>query len=318
MSAIFLTEDHVRELLDMPTAIEVVEELFRELANGRAKNVPRQRVQAGKMLLHTMSGACEYLGVGGWKAYSTTREKSRFHVGLYDLATGEMLAIIEADFLGQIRTGATSGLATEFLARPDAKIVGLFGAGPQAATQLKAVCSVRKISRVEVYCRDAARREAFAAQMSEYCATEVVPGHAPDEVASDKDIVITATTSKTPVFDGRALDEGTHLNVIGSNFLAKSEVDITTVQRADSLICDSIEQCRLEAGDFIPAIEAGTTDWPLMHELADIVAGRDTGRALPENITLFKSVGLAVEDIALCAKLLQLARNQRLGTPLPF
>lgn len=318
MAAVFLTEDHVRELLDMPTAIEVVEDLFCELANGRAKNVPRQRVQGGKMLLHTMSGACDYLGIGGWKAYSTTRDKSRFHVGLYDLENGELLALIEADFLGQLRTGAASGVATEFLARPDAKEVGLFGAGLQAATQLKAVCSVRKISRVEVYCRDAARRESFAAQMSEYCATEVVPAHTPDEVAADKDIVITATTSKTPVFDGRALDEGTHLNVIGSNFLTKAEVDVTTIGRADRLICDSIEQCRQEAGDFIPAIEAGITDWPLMHELADVVSGRDTGRALPENITLFKSVGLAVEDVALGAKLLKLAQQHRIGTPLPF
>lgn len=318
MPALFLTEDHVRELLDMPKAIEVVEELFRELANGRAKNVARQRVQAGKMFLHTMSGACEYLGIGGWKAYSTTREKSRFHVGLYDLMTGEVLAIIEADYLGQLRTGAASGVATEFLARPDAKVVGLFGAGLQAATQLKAVCTVRKISRVEVYCRDAVRRESFAAQMSEYCATEVVPGHAPDEVAADKDIVITATTSKTPVFDGRTIEEGTHLNVVGSNFLVKAEVDVTTIQRADSLICDSVEQCRLEAGDFIPAIEAGVTDWPLMHELSDIVTGRDTGRALPENITLFKSVGLAIEDVALGAMLLQLAQQQSIGTPLPF
>lgn len=318
MPVLFLTEDHVRELLDMPTAIEIIEEMFRELANGRVKNVPRQRVQAGKMLLHTMSGACDYLGVGGWKAYSTTREKARFHVGLYDLATGEMLAIIEADLLGQLRTGAVSGVATKFLARPDAKVVGLFGAGLQAATQLKAVCSARKIQRVEVYCRDAVRRESFAAQMSEYCATEVVPGQAPDEVASDKDIVITATTSKTPVFDGRSIDEGTHLNVIGSNFLAKTEVDVTTIQRADSLICDSVEQCRLEAGDFVPSIEAGITDWPLMHDLADIVSGRDTGRALPENITLFKSVGLAIEDVALGAKLLQLARQQGIGTNLPL
>ncbi len=318
MSALYLTEDHVRELLDMPTAIEVVRELFRQLSLDRATNVPRQRVQGGKMLLHTMSGACDYLGIGGWKAYSTTRDKSRFHVGLYDLATGEMLAIIEADFLGQLRTGAASGVATEFLARPDAKIVGLFGAGLQAATQLKAVCTVRKISRVEVYCRNAERRESFAAQMSEYCATEVVPAHTPDDAATDKDIVITATTSKTPLFDGRSLEEGTHLNVIGSNFLAKSEVDITTIRRADSIVCDSLEQCRREAGDFVPAIEAGVTDWPLMHELSDVVSGHKTGRALPENITLFKSVGLAVEDVALGAKLLQLARDQKLGSPLPF
>jgi ornithine cyclodeaminase/alanine dehydrogenase-like protein (mu-crystallin family) len=318
MPALFLTEDHVRELLDMSAAIEVVEKLFREVAEGRARNVPRQRVAGGKMLLHTMSGTCEYLGVGGWKAYSTTRETSRFLVGLYDLATGALLAIIEADWLGRLRTGAASGVATEFLARPDASVVGLFGAGQQAATQLKAVCSVRKIARVEVYCRDAARCESFAAQMTEFCATEVVPARVPDEVASDKDIVITATSSKTPVFDGRVLEEGTHLNVIGSNFLVKAEVDVTTIRRADALVCDNIEQCRLEAGDFVPALEAGAIDWPLMKELSDIVAGRETGRAVPQDITLFKSVGLAIEDVALGAKVLELARQQGLGTLLPF
>ena len=171
---------------------------------------------------------------------------------------------------------------------------------------------------MEVYCRDAIRRESFAAQMSEYCATEVVPVHAPDEVAADKDIVITATSSKTPVFDGRSLDEGTHLNVIGSNFLAKAEVDITTIRRTDRVICDSVEQCRLEAGDFVPAIEGGITDWPLMNELSGVVSGRDTGRALAEDITLFKSVGLAVEDVAVAARLLQLARRHGVVSPLPF
>ncbi len=318
MPVLFLTEDDVRELLDIPTALDVVEELFRQLADGRAKNIPRARVTGDKMMLHTMSGVCEYLGVGGWKAYASTREHSQFLVGLYDLATGAMQALIEADYLGQCRTGAASGVATEFMARPDAKVVGLFGAGRQARAQLKAVCAVRRIERVEVYCRDAVRRAEFAAEMSEFCATKVVAARAPDEVAAEKDIVICATTSKTPLFDGRVLDEGTHLNVIGSNFLTRAEVDVTTIQRADSIICDSREQCRREAGDFVPAIEAGVTDWPLLHELADVVSGRQTGRALPENITLFKSVGLAVEDVALGAKLLELARQEGLGKPLPF
>lgn len=318
MTALYLTEDHVRELLDMPTAIDVIEELFREVAAGRARNVPRQRVQGGKMFLHTMSGVCESLGIGGWKTYSTTRDRARFLVGLYDLSSGELKAILEADYLGQLRTGAASGVATEFLARPDAQVVGLFGAGLQAATQLKAVCSVRKIQRVELYCRDAERRESFAAQMSEYCATDVVPAHAPDDVARDKDIVITATSSKTPVFDGRALEDGTHLNVVGSNFLTKAEVDLTTIRRADSIVCDSLEQCRFEAGDFVPAIEAGVTDFSLMRELSDIVSGRGTGRALPEDITLFKSVGLAIEDVALGARVLQLALEAGIGQRLPF
>lgn len=318
MPALYLNEADVRELLDMPTAINVIEELFRQLAAGRAKNVPRTRVQGGKMILHTMSGACEYLGVGGWKAYSTTRNGAKFLVGIYDLNTGDLIGLLEADYLGQLRTGAASGVATEFLARPEASMVGLFGAGAQARTQLKAVCTVRRIERVEVYCRNAARCEAFAAEMSEYCATRVVPSRTPDAAAAEKDIVICATTSKTPLFDGRVLEEGTHLNVIGSNFLSKAEVDVTTIQRSDSIVCDSIDQCRLEAGDFVPAIEAGVTDWPLMLELSDVVVGRKTGRALAENITLFKSVGLAIEDVALAAKLLELARQQQLGKLLPF
>src|SRR4029079_2910823 len=121
----------------------------------------------------------------------------------------------------------------------------------------------------------------------------------PDQVAREKDIVICATTSKTPLFDGRVLDEGTHVNAVGSNFWQKAEIDVATVRRADAIVCDSIEQCRIEAGDFREALEEGVTDWRLMHELSDVVTGRQTGRALPENVTLFKSVGLAIEDVAL-------------------
>ena len=314
---IFLTEDDVREVIDMETAISVIEEAFGALAEDKADNAPRRRAKAPGIMLHMMSAAAEYLGKVGWKAYTTTTSGARFHVGLYDAESGELEALIEANYLGQLRTGAASGVATEFMARPESRIVGLLGAGLQARTQLKAVCTVRQIERVEVYSRNAEKCDVFAEEMSEYCRTKVVSVHGPDEAAAEKDIVICATTSKTPLFEGRSLEPGTHLNVIGSNHLGKAEIDVTTVQMADHIVCDSIEACKIEAGDFVQALQEGVTDWRLMHDLADVVAGRQTGRATPEDVTLFKSVGLAIEDVALATTVLERAKAEGLGSRFP-
>ncbi|QDT50922.1 L-lysine cyclodeaminase [Symmachiella dynata] len=319
MAALFITEDEVRDLLDMETAIEVVEQAFVALAEGTAENVPRARAFApGPFFLHTMSATADYLGVSGWKNYSSRPGHVEFLVGLYSIETGKLIALIEADYLGQLRTGAASGVATDYMARPDSKVVGVFGTGKQARTQLKAVCETRKIDYVEVYSRNDENRRRFADEMSELCNTEVEPVHAPDTAATEKDIVITATSSSAPVFDGRVLDEGTHLNVVGSNFLQKAEIDVTTVRRADVIACDSIAQCQLEAGDFSAALTEHAIDWPLMHELSAIVTGRNTGRPQKDSVTLFKSTGLAIEDVALAAKLVDLATKERIGKPLPF
>jgi alanine dehydrogenase len=318
MPVLYLTEDDVRELLDMETAIEVVEEAFRQLARGAATNVPRSRATGTGITLHSMSASADYLGLVGGKTYTTTRDAARFLVSLYSGKTGELVALIEADALGQFRTGAASGVATEFMARPDAKVVGLFGAGKQARTQLKAVCAVRKIELVEVCSRNEERCREFCDLMSEWCNTRVVPARNPDEVATEKDIVICATSSRAPLFEGRVLDEGTHLNVIGSNYLNKTEIDVSTLHRADTIVCDSIEQCRLEAGDFVDALEAGAVEWSNMRELAAVVSDQETGRRTVESITLFKSVGLALEDVALGAKVLELAQREGLGRTLQF
>jgi len=318
MPTLYFTEDDVRDLLDMDIALEVVEQAFRELAAGRATNVPRLRAQATSAYLHTMSASADYLGLIGWKAYATTAAGMNFHVGVYSTTTGELLALIQADYLGQLRTGATSGVATECMARPDANVVGLFGTGPQARTQLQAVCKVRGIQQVDVYSRNEDHARKFAEEMSELCQVRITSVRNPDEVAAEKDIVICATSSRSPLFDGRVLEEGTHLNVIGSNFLHKTEIDVTTVRRADVIICDSVEQCRQEAGDFTQALEDGVTDWHLMHDLAEVVAGTQTGRPQAQSITLFKSVGLAIEDVAMAGKLLELAAQQGAGRPLPF
>ncbi len=318
MPALFLSEADVAELMDMEASIDVVEEVFRRLASGEAVNVPRWRATAPGIVLHAMSGAATYRNMVGLKAYTTTKKGAKFHVFAYNSETGALEAVIEADYLGRLRTGAASGVATEVMARPESKIVGLLGTGQQARTQLKAVCTVRRIERVEVYGRDAERREKFAAEMSEFCGTQVVPVHAPDEAAAEKDIVICATSSRTPVFDGRVIEEGTHLNVIGSNWWNKAEIDDTMVRRADIIVCDSVEQCQREAGDFAAALEAGAFEWSKARELSQVVTGNETGRATADDVTLFKSVGLAVEDVAMAAELLERAREEGLGKPLPF
>lgn len=318
MSCLFLTEQDVAELVDMPRSIEVVEDAFLQLAAGRIQNVPRSRAAAPGILLHSMSASAEYLGLVGWKNYTTTRAGMLFHVAAYSIETGEMKIFIEANLLGQLRTGAATGVATKFMARPESSTVGLIGTGLQARTQLEAVCAVRSISRVEVFGRDSNRRQQFASQMSDRCRADVVAVNSPRDAVSGKDIVITATTSKTPVFDGGDIAEGTHINAVGGNFLQKTEVDVETLRRSGRIVCDSLEQCRIEAGEFAQPLEDGIADWGSMIELKDVVAESAQGRRSADEITFFKSVGLALEDVAMAGELLKRAHESGRGQTLPF
>lgn len=318
MPALYLTEADVAKLIDVRTAIDVVEESFRQLAAGAAVNVPRVRAVTPGIVLHTMSAAAPYRNLVGWKCYTTTRAGASFLLGLYDAESGELSALIEADLLGRLRTGATTAVAAEWMALPDASEVGLFGTGRQARYQLAAAAVVRPLRRAFVYSRNEARRAAFAETMSAELGIEVLPVDRPQEAAEDLPLVITATTSKDPVFDGAWLAEGTLVCAVGSNWLNKAEIDASTLRRADNVVCDSVEACRREAGDFSVAIEKGIFDWSRAVELADVVAGRSVGRSQKESIAVFKSVGLALEDVALGATLLERARQAGLGAELPF
>src|SRR5438132_7097074 len=196
MSVLLLNEDEVRQLLTMDMAIEAVEEGLRKMAVDEAMNVPRARTQTDHCMQHVMSAAAKSLGVMGYKAYTTGRKGNHFHVGLFDGKTGALVALIQADYLGQMRTGAASGVATKYMARPDSALVGLYGSGKQARTQLIAVCKVRKISRVHIYSPSEEHRRAFAAEMSRVCETEVLAVSHPEMAARDMDIVITCTTAR--------------------------------------------------------------------------------------------------------------------------
>jgi alanine dehydrogenase len=313
MPVLLLTEDEVRQVLTMEMALEAVEEGLRKLALDEAVNIARARAQTDHAMLHSMSAGAKTLGYMGYKCYATGRRGSHFHVGLYDGKTAALVALMQADYLGQVRTGAASGVATQYMARHDAAEVGLFGSGKQARTQLLAVCKVRKIRRIQVYSPNEERRRQFADEMSTRCQCEVQPVPRPEMAAEDKDIVITATASREPVLNGNWISEGTHLNVIGSNFLGKAEVDAVCVRRCSSIIVDSKDQARIEAGDFVQALEEGSIHWADIHELGQVIVGRYTGRAHAEDVTMFKSLGIAIEDVAVAGRVYEKAKEAGVG-----
>ena len=314
MPILYLTEDEVRGLLTMDLALGAVEAAFRKWALEEAQNVPRQRCQTDTVMLHVLPATAKTMNAVGLKAYTTGRFGANFHVYLFDPKNGDLSAIIEADHLGATRTGAATGVATHLLARPDAGTVGLFGTGKQARTQLEAVCKVRSIRKAVVVGRDAAKLKAFCDEMSGVCGTDVAPG-TPEEAAS-QDIVVTATTSREPVLLGRWLKDGSHVNLIGSNFLSKAEADVDVFRRAKLVSVDSKEQARTEAGDFVAAIDAGVLHITDVKDLAPLLVGRYPGRQSAGDVTVFKSLGLGLEDIAVAAKVVELAKKQGVGREL--
>lgn len=297
----------------METALAAVEEALLHQAIGEATNRPRQRVGSLKSMLHVMSAGDSRLGVCGLKVYMSSGSGAKFLVFLYDSESGDLLAVIEGDRLGQMRTGAASGVAIRHMARKDSDRVGIFGAGWQAESQLIAVCRVRPVKAIKVYSRRAEHRSAFARRMTALLRVQVEPVDSPEDAARDCAIVITATTSREPVLKGNWIGPGTHVNAVGSNFLSKAEIDVETIRRASVIAVDSIEQSRLEAGDLLPAIERGIINWESVTELGRIVAGQVRGRATSDQITIFKSNGIALEDVATAHRLYTLARERGVG-----
>jgi ornithine cyclodeaminase/alanine dehydrogenase-like protein (mu-crystallin family) len=316
---LLLSEDDVRRVLTMEMALEAVELGLRKLGLSEAENVPRSRVQTDHVVLHVMSAAAKSVGYLGAKLYASSRKApAHFHVALYDGKTGALLSLMRADWLGQVRTGAASAVATRVLARPDAAEVGLFGSGKQARTQVQAICLVRKVRRISVFSPNQENRTRFAAEMSQLCQVEVVPVDQPEQAAQNKDIVITATTAREPILKGAWLAPGTHVNAIGSNFMGKAELDLDAIQRFSTIVVDSKDQARIEAGDFQEALEKGLLNWADVRELGPLLIGRYPGRQKPEDVTLFKSLGLAIEDVVVAGGVYQQAVAAGLGSTIEW
>ncbi|HKZ52936.1 MAG TPA: ornithine cyclodeaminase family protein [Candidatus Acidoferrales bacterium] len=321
MEVLYLSEAEVERLLTMEMALEAVEAAFRHLAERQAQNHPRQRLQtAGGALLHYMAAADDHLGYLGMKLYTSSPAGVRFLVPLYRGDTGALVALLEADYLGRVRTGAASGVATKYMARADASRVGIIGTGHQAPTQLLAIAQVRRLTAVHVYSRTPERRTAFADRMSAALSLPVEAVDTAEKAVRDADIVVTITSAREPVAQGAWLAPGTHINAAGVNSARRRELDATAVARADRIVVDSLEQSQQEAGDLIAAFGDQADRWPRrrrgwqqVRTLAEVVAGLVPGRETREEITLFKSNGVALEDVATAVRVYERAQAEGVG-----
>lgn len=317
--ALLLTEANVKSILTMPLALEAVEDSFLRLAEGSALLHPRQRLHIpGKSYLHYMAAGDSTSGYMGLKIYTSAREGLRFLVPLFQAESGDLVALIEADYLGQMRTGAASGVATRFMARKEARTAGIVGTGLQARTQLEAIALVRKLESIRAFGRDQKRREQFAKEMTARLQIPVTAVSSAEEAVRGADIIITSTTSSNPVIEGRWLEDGMHINAIGANFPQKRELDDHAVRRAGIVAVDSREQSRQEAGDLIHAFGGDNSQWSRVQELAEIVTGKMPGRTTSTQITLFKSNGIAIEDIVVGGRVYELARERGIGREVPL
>ncbi len=317
--ALLLSEADVKQILTMPLALAAVEDSFRRLADGSALLHSRQRLHIpGKSYLHYMAAADATSGYMGLKIYTSSGAGLRFLVPLFHIDSGELLALIEADCLGQIRTGAASGLATKLLARADAAKIGIIGTGLQSRTQLEALSLVRTVTGVRAFSRHPENRERFAKEMTEQLGLPVVAVASAQEAVRGADIVVTSTTSTNPVLDGSWLAPGMHVNASGANFPQKHELDGEAVRRCDIIVVDSRAQSKLEAGDLIQMYGDDKRRWSSVTELAEVVAGKTPGRSNPQQITLFKSNGIASEDIVVTGRIYELARERGIGRQVPL
>jgi alanine dehydrogenase len=316
-TSIYLTEKDVCRLVTVKDAIATLEELFATWSDPATVNLPRQRAPAGSGVFNLMGAAWGANSVFGLKAYYAGGDGARYHVLLYSASDGKLKAIIESDNLGRMRTGAASGLATKLLAKPEARTLGVIGTGRQAFTQAAAVCAVRSIADVRVFSPTSEHRNAFAGRIERELGVAAQPAASAEAAVAEADVVIVITKSAEPVLRANWLKSGVHVNAAGANAATRREVDAETVLRSTVRATDQVEQARLEAGEYRDLIAAGRLTWRDIVELGDIVTGKAIGRRGPADITLFKSLGIALEDIAFADLICHRAAERGIGQPMP-
>jgi len=317
--AIYLTENDVDRLLNMDACIEAVEQAFVEAGAGRATFRPRGRVVLPQAMLHVLAAGSEKLGRMAVKCYATTRSGARFVVLLFDATTSDLLAMIEADRLGQRRTGAASAVATRRLARREAATLAILGTGWQARSQAEAISRVRKLREIRAWGRDRGKLIDFCGEVAKATSVAVQPAPSAEAAVRGADIVTTATSAAQPVLRGAWLSPGMHVNAVGSNRSDRREIDDEAVARADVIVADSVEQARLEAGDLLLAVPPEGSLQPITRaiELSAVVGGRHPGRTDDRAITLFKSLGIGLEDLAAASLVFDRAVAAGAGRPFP-
>jgi len=307
---LYLTESDVESLLTPADAVETIEECFRRMARGEVEIAPRRRLLLEDGALADMAASDLGLGLAGGKLYSAFAEGAAFVVCLFDTAKPELVAVLEAAHLGQLRTGAASGVAARHLARSGARTLGVIGCGLQAETQVACVrAAAPSLERVVAFCRTPERLVSFCERVG------AEPGESHRD-AGAQDVVVTITTSRDPVLRGEWLAPGALVIAAGANVASRRELDNEVLERASFVCCDSLGTARLESGDLIDPIHGGVLDWLEVHELHEVVGGDVPGRQSDADVVVFKSNGIAAWDVALGAEALRRAREQGIGTTL--
>lgn len=312
---LYLSEADVVSLLPIKKAIEEIEFGLKELGHERAHNQPRQRVEVSSTTLNVMSASITSPGVLGVKNYTTTPDGPQAYYLLFS-RDGSLISMMEADELGRIRTGATTALATRLLSKRCSTTATLIGTGFQAETQLKALCEVKELEEVRIWGRNEEKVSLFCDRMQQQVNAKLVPYNNLAASLKHTDIVTTITSSSTPVLKGKLLSKGVHINAVGNNKGYEREIDSVTVERADDIWTDSLEQAKRESGDLILAADDGVEVWNKVKELTDIVTGKDVGRFSEEQVTLFKSNGIALEDLVVANYVYETALKSNVGKEL--
>lgn len=315
---IFLNEHDVESLLTVPNHVDMLEKAMIDQGKKSTVNTPRRIVKTEKVGLSVLQAAVPAINRVGFKTYTTAPGGVRFWVMLFDGSQGSLDAIIEAEHIGLIRTAGASGVATKHLARKDARIGAVLGTGYQAGAQIEAICHARKLDRIYAWSRTPENVRKFADEQSKKLGVEVVPAASAQEAVADADVVVTITSSKTPILKGDWLKEGAHVNLVGAMKPTSREVDDRTLERAALLTVDDWNQAHLEAGEYIEATAAGVISWDDIKEISDVLAGTIPGRQSDKDITVFKSHGIGVWDVAAGQRVLELALEQNVGVKLPI
>ena len=316
--ALFLTENDVKTVLTADMAMAAVESAHRDLALGQAIDTPRARSRLPQTVLHILQGALPAQGVIGYKAYTSNRSGNRFLVHLFDAASGHLLTVVEADYLGMMRTGAASGVAAKWLARPNSTVAGVFGAGWQAEGHVRAICATLPLERVKVFSRHSERLASFCARLAAETGVEIVPAASAEDTVRGSDLIGTVTTAAQPLFDAEWLEEGVHINAAGSNALIRQELSEAAVRRCHLVTVDAVPTALAEAGDLLSLLEKGRLQARQLVELGEVITGRHAGRRSAVEITLFESQGMAIQDLAVALRVLEAAKERGLGCELPM
>lgn len=310
----YVNDDEARSLLTLDDGIQVMEDLFRQEADGHVENLPTGELGLGKGFFRMKVGAAYGMNCYGFKAYGN----GRYTVFVYNHETGKLDGIVEARGLTEVRTGAVSAVATKYMARANARTMGIIGTGREARAQIASVLKVRPLELVKAYSRSPERREAYAKEMSETHGIKVVAVDNAEACVREVDILLTITGANDPVMQGAWLEDGTYVCAVGATTPYRRELDDEAVARAGTVVVEHLSQAEAEIGELRHAADRGRIHWSKVRELKDLVKGYVPGRVDDREINLFDSIGVGAEDVAMANHVLKLARERGVGTDLPL